>query len=148
MIDLDQLTNELSEGEDAILQNPPPHIDIDSDEDMEDESEDNLGSEDEGDVPLAPPPSSQIETPARPLADPTLTDNAFPPELKVEPRSPPQPSNDEIEFNVNVPTVPVNLPKTRVYERKPLPPPRQKEGTRKAFNIALKTLSSTLKRYK
>ena len=73
----------------------------------------------------------------------------FPPqELKVEPRSPPQTSNEEIEFNVNVPTVPVNLPKTRVYARKPLPPPRQKEGTRKAFNIALKTLSSTLKRKK
>ena len=64
MIDLDQLTNELSEGEDAILQNPPPHIDIDSDEDMEDKSEDNLRSEDEGEVPLAPPLASQIETPA------------------------------------------------------------------------------------
>ena len=47
MIDLDQLTNELSEGEEVILQNPPPHIDIDSDEDMEDESEDNLESKDE-----------------------------------------------------------------------------------------------------
>ena len=114
MIDLDQLTNELSEGEDAILQNPPPHIDIDSDEDMEDESEDNLG-EDEGDMPFSPPPLPQIETPASPLADPTLNDNISPPELKVEPRSPPQPLNEDTEVYDNVPNVPINFPKTRVY---------------------------------
>ena len=115
---------------------------------MEDETEVGLRSENEGDMPFAPPPSLQIETPASPLADPTLDDNISPPELKVEPRSPPQFSNEETDFYVNVPNVPVNLPKTRVYVRKPLPPPRQKEGMRKDFNIALKTLSSTLKRKK
>ena len=107
-----------------------------------------LGSEDKGDMPDAPPPFPQIETPASPLADPTLNDNISPPELKVEPRSPPQTSNEEIEFNVNVPTLLVNLHKTRVYARKPIPPPRQKEGMCKAFDIAIKTLSSTLKRKK
>ena len=148
MIDLDQLSDEFSEGGDIILQTPQPHIDIDSNKDVEDESEDNLRSGDEGDMPLAPPPPLQIEPSASPLADPTLNDNISPPELKVEPRSPPQFSNEETDFYVNVPNVPVNLPKTRVYVRKPLPPPRQKEGTRKAFDIALKTLSSTLKRKK
>ena len=148
MIDLDQLTNELSEGEDVILQPPLPHTDTESDEDSEEESEDNLGSENKGDMPLAPPPFPQIETPASPLAEPTLNDNISPPELKVEPRSPPQTSNYEIELNVNVPAVPVNMPKTRAYTRKPLPPPRQKEVTHKVFNMVLKTLSSTLKRKK
>ena len=100
MIDLDQLTDEFSEGEDTILQSPQPHIDTDSNEDVEDESEVDLRSEDEGDMSFAPPPSLQIETPASPLADPTLNDNISPPpELKVEPRSPPQLSNEEPDFN-------------------------------------------------
>ena len=75
MIDLDQLTDEFSEGEDIILQSPQPHIDIDSNEDVEDDNKDDLRSEDEGDLPFAPPPSLQIENPASPLADPTLNDN-------------------------------------------------------------------------
>ena len=42
--------------------------------------------------------------------------------------------------------VPETLPRTkRVYVRKPLPPPREREGTRQAFDVALKTLSGTLK---
>ena len=94
-------------------------------------------------MPLAPPPSSQIDTPASPLAHSILDDNISHPELKIEPRSPPQTSNDNVDLNVNVPNVPVNMPKTRVYARKPLPPPRQKEGMHKAFNMALKMLSST-----
>ena len=49
-----------------------PHNDTQSDEDSKEESEDNLESEDEGDMPLAPPPFSQIDTTASPLADPTL----------------------------------------------------------------------------
>ena len=65
MIDLDQLTDDFSEGEDIILQSPQPHIDTDSNEDVEDESEVDLGSEDEGDMPFAPPPSLQIEAPGR-----------------------------------------------------------------------------------
>ena len=125
MIDLDQLTNELSEGEEIILQPPLPHSDTESDEDREEESEDNFGSEDEGDMPLVPPPSSQIDTPASPLADPTLDDSISYPELKIEPRSSPQTFNDNVDINVNVPNVPVRAPKTRVYARKPLPPPRQ-----------------------
>ena len=66
----------------------------------------------------------------------------------MEPRSPPQPLNEDTEVYDNVPNLPVNLLKTQVYVWKPLPPPRQKEGMRKAFDIALKTLSSTLKRKK
>ena len=90
---------------------------------MEDESEVDLRSEDEGDMPFAPPPSLQNETPASPLADPTLNDNISLPELKMEPRSPPQPLNEDTEVYDNVPNLPVNLPKTRVYVRKPLLPP-------------------------
>ena len=78
MIDLDQLTNDFSEEEDIILQSPQPHIDTDSNEDVEDESEVDLRSEVEGDMPFAPPPSLHIETPASPLADPTLNDNIPP----------------------------------------------------------------------
>ena len=45
--------------------------------------------------------------------------------------------------------LPIELPKPkRVYVRKPLPPPREREGTRQAFDVALKTLSGTLKRKK
>ena len=99
-------------------------------------------------MPFAPPSSSQIETPASPLAEPTLNNSYFPPELKVEPRSPSPVLNDNTEVSNSVPNVPVNLPKTRVYVRKPLPPLREKDGTRKAFNNALKTLSGTLKRKK
>ena len=98
-------------------------------------------------MPFAPPPSVQVETPAVPLADPTLNEDYFSPELKIEPRSPHLVLNEDTDSSNNVPNVPVNLPKTRVYVRKPLPPPRQKEGTRKAFDTALKTLSSTLKMY-
>ena len=129
---------------------PPPlaHNNTESVEDSEEVSEDNLGREDEGDMPLTQPPSSQIDTPASPLADPTLNDNISLPELKIEPRSPPQTSNDNVDFYVNLPNVPVNMPKIRVYTRKPLPPPRQKEGMRKVFDMALKSLSSTLKRKK
>ena len=47
--------DDFREGEDIILQAPQPHIDTDSNEDVEDESEVDLGSEDEGDMPLAPP---------------------------------------------------------------------------------------------
>ena len=104
---------------------------------MEDESEDNLGSEDEGDMPLAPPPLIQFYIPASPVADPTLDDTISHPELKIEPGSPPQTSDDNIDLNVNK-NVPVDVPKTRVYVRKPLPPLRQKEGTRKAFDMAVK----------
>ena len=129
MIDLDQLTDDLSEGTDIILQSPQPHIDPDSNEDVEDESEVDLRSEDEGDMPLAPPPSLQIENPASPLADPTFNGDYSPPELKIEPRSPPQTLNENTDIPNDVPNVPVNLPKTRVYVKKPLPPPRQKEGT-------------------
>ena len=49
-------------------------------------------------MPFAPPHSLQIETLASPLADPTLNDNISPPELKVEPRSPPQPLNEDTDF--------------------------------------------------
>ena len=153
MIDLDQLTDELSEGEDVILQPPLPFNDTESDKDSEEESEDNLGSgnnlgsKDEGDMPLAPPPLTQFDTPASPLAEPTLNDTISHPELKIKPRSPPQTFDENVDLNVNK-NVPVVEPKTRVYVRKPLPPPRQKEGTCKAFDMALKTLSSTLKRKK
>ena len=68
----------------------------------------------------------------------TLNEKYSPPELKIEPRSPPLVLNENTDVSNNVPDVPVNLPK-RVYVRKPLPPPRQKEVTRKAFNTALKT---------
>ena len=81
----------------------------------------------------------------KPLADPTLNESYSPPELKIEPRSPPLVLNENTDISNNVPNIPVNLPKTRVFVRKPLPPPRQKEGTRKAFDTALKTFSSTLK---
>ena len=54
-------------------------------------------------MPFAPPHSLQIETLASPLADPTLNDNISPPELKVEPRSPPQPLNEDTEVYDNVP---------------------------------------------
>ena len=98
-------------------------------------------------MPFAPPPSLQIEAPTSPLVDPTLNENYSPSELKIEPRSPPLVLNENTDITNNVPDVPVNLPK-RVYVRKPLPPPRQKEVTSKAFDTALKTLSSTLKRNK
>ena len=54
-----------------------------------------------------------------------------------------------MDITNDVPDIPVNLPKTkRVYVRKPLPPPRERDGTRQAFDVALKTLSGTLKRNK
>ena len=149
MIDLDQLTEDFSEGEDIILQSPQPHLDIDSNEDVEDESEIEVGSEEEGDMPFPPPPPLPAGAPAGPLVDPTLIEDYSPPELKIEPRSPSPVLNDNTEVSNNVPTVPVNLPKTkRVYVRKPLPPPRARDGTRQAFDVALKTLSGTLKRNK
>ena len=98
-------------------------------------------------MPLAPPPSLQIEAPASPLASPTLNENYSPPELKIEPRSPPLVLNEDTDIPNSVPDVPVNLPK-RVYVRKPLPPSRHKEVMCKAFDTALKSLSNTLKRNK
>ena len=100
-IDLDQLTNELRQGEDVILQPPLPLSDTESDKDTEVESEDNLGSEDEGDMPLAPPTLIQFDIPASPLADPTLNDTISHPELKNEPRSPPQTFDENVDLNVS-----------------------------------------------
>ena len=57
MIDLDQVSEDLSEGEDIILQSPQPHLDLESNEDVEDESEVEVESEVEGDMPFVPPPS-------------------------------------------------------------------------------------------
>ena len=54
MTDLDQVSEDLSEGEDIILQ---PHLDLESNEDVEDESEVEVESEVEGDMPFVPPPS-------------------------------------------------------------------------------------------
>ena len=75
-------------------------------------------------------------------------ENYSPPELKIEPRSLTPVLNDNTDNSNDVPNVPVNFPKTRVYVRKPLPPHRQKEVTRQAFDAALKSLSNTLKRNK
>ena len=76
-------------------------------------------------------------------------DDYSPPELKIEPRSPPLVLNENTDITNDVPDIPVNLPRTkRVYVRKPLPPPRERDGTRQAFDVALKTLSGTLKRKK
>ena len=79
MIDLDQLTDDFSKGEDIILQSPHPHIDTDSNENVEDESKAEIGSEEEGDMPFAPPPPLQIDAPASPLVDPTLNQKLFTP---------------------------------------------------------------------
>ena len=61
-------------------------------------------------MPFAPPPPSQIETPASPLAEPTFNNSYSPPELKVEPISPSPVLNDNTEVSNSVPNVPVNLP--------------------------------------
>ena len=86
-----------------------------------------------------------------PLVNPALIENDSSPELKLEPRSSDIVLNENIDINDDIPDVPDDLPRPRakrVYVRKPLPPPRAKEGTHQAFDVALKTLSSTLKRKK
>ena len=55
MVDLDQLSEDVSEGEDIVLQSPQPQLDIDSNENVEDESEVEEGSEEEGDMPFSHP---------------------------------------------------------------------------------------------
>ena len=100
-------------------------------------------------MPFVPPPPLSAGAPAGPLIDPALIEDYSPPELKLEPRSPPLVLSKNTDISNDVPDVPDNLPKTkRVYVRKPLPPPRAREGTRQAFDVALKTLSGTLKRNK
>ena len=100
-------------------------------------------------MPFPPPPLSPKGAPANPLVEPVSFDDYSPPELKIEPRSPPLVLNENIDITNDVPDIPVNLPKTkRVYVRKPLPPPRERDVTRQAFDVALKTLSGTLKRNK
>ena len=112
---------------------------------MEEESEFEVGSEEEGDMPFVPPPPLSAGAPAGPLIDPALIEDYSPPEIKLEPRSPTLVLNENLDITNDVPDIPVNLPKTkRVYVRKPLPLPREKGETRQA----LKTLSSTLKRKK
>ena len=100
-------------------------------------------------MPFPPPPPLPAGAPAGPLVDPTLIEDYSPLELKIEPRSPPLALSENTDVTNDVPDIPVNLPKTkRVYVRKPLPPPRERDGTRQAFDVALKTLSGTLKRNK
>ena len=149
MTDLDQVSEDLSEGEDIILQSPQPHLDLESNEDVEDESEVEVESEVEGDMPFVPPPLLPADAPSSSLVDPTLTEDYSPPELKLEPRSPPLVLSENTDIAIDIPDVPDQLPRSkRVYVRKPLPPPRAREGTRQAFDVALKTLSGTLKRKK
>ena len=100
-------------------------------------------------MPFVPPPPLSAGAPAGPLIDPALIEDYSPPELKLEPRSPPLVLRENTDITNDVPDIPVHLPKTkRVYVRKPLPPPRTREETRQAFDVALKTLSGTLKRNK
>ena len=66
MIDLDQLAEDFSEGEDIILQSPQPQLDVDSNEDVGEESEIEVGSEEEGDMPFPPPPFHQRAPPLAP----------------------------------------------------------------------------------
>ena len=139
MVDLYQLSEDVSEGEDIVLQSPQPQLDIDSNENVEDESEVEEGSEEEGDMPFFPPPPLSEGTPASPLVNPALIENDSPPELKLEPRSPDLVLSENTNITIDIPDVPDNLPRTkRVYVRKPLPPPRAREGTRQAFDVALK----------
>ena len=149
MIDLDQLPEDESEGEDIILQSPQPQISIDTNEEVEDDSEIEVVSEEEGDMPFVPPPPLTEGVFTSPLVNPALIENASPSELKLEPRSPSPVVSENIDIPDDVLDLPDNLPRTkRVYVRKPLPPPRAREGTRQAFDVALKTLSGTLKRKK
>ena len=100
-------------------------------------------------MPFVPPPPLSAGDPAGPLVNPALIEDDSCPELKLEPRSPPLVSSENTDIANDIPDVPDNLPRTkRVYVRKPLPPPRAREGTRQVFDVALKTLSSTLKRKK
>ena len=116
---------------------------------MEDESKIEVVSEEEGDMPFVPPLPLTEGVFTSPLVNPSLIENTSPSELKVEPRSPSPVISDNIDIPDNVLELPDNLPRTkRVYVRKPLPPPREREGTRQAFDVALKTLSGTLKRKK
>ena len=147
MIDQDPLTEDLSEGEDIILQSPQPHLNVDLNEDVEEESEIEVGSEEEGDVPFVPPPLLSEGVPADPLINPTSMENYSPQDIKLEPRSPTPVLSENIDIANDVPDIPVELPKQKRV-RKPLPPPREKGATRPAFDEALKTLSGTLKRKK
>ena len=121
MVDLDQLSEDVSEGEDIVLQSPQPQLDIDSNED---ESEVEEGSEEEGDIPFFPPPSLPEGALPNPLVNPALIENDSSPELKLEPRSPDIVLNENIDINDDIPDVPDDLPRPRakrVYVRKPLP---------------------------
>ena len=51
-----QLSEDVSEGEDIVLQSPQPQLDIDSNENVEDESEVEEGSEEEGGHAFFPTP--------------------------------------------------------------------------------------------
>ena len=66
MIDLDQLAEDFSKGEDIILQSPHPQVDVDSNEDVREENEIEVGSEEEGDMPFSPPPFHQRAPPLAP----------------------------------------------------------------------------------
>ena len=70
MIDLYQLTENFSKGEDIILQSPQPQLDVDSNEDVGEESEIEVGSEEEGDMPFPPPPLFAKGGPRWPLSRP------------------------------------------------------------------------------
>ena len=98
---------------------------------------------------FVPPPPLSEGAPASPLVNPALIENDSPPELKLEPRSPDLVLSENTDNSNAIPDVPDQLPRSkRVYVRKPLPPPRAREATRQAFDVALKTLSGTLKRNK
>ena len=117
---------------------------------MEEDSEVEIISEEEGDMPFVPPPPLPEGVFTSPAVNPNPIEDVFPTELKVEPRSPSPIINIDIPENVLDQSIrlPIAIPKPkRVYVRKPLPP-REREGTRQAFDVALNTLSGTLKRKK
>ena len=144
-IDLDLLSGNESEVEDIILTSPHPQTNIDDKEEVEEDSEVEIISEEEGDMPFVPPPPLPEGVFTSPAVNPIPVDNEFPTELKVEPRSP-SPINIDIPENVPDQLPIENAKPKRV--RKPLPPPRERVETRQAFDVALKTLSGTLKRKK
>ena len=118
------MSEDVSEGEDIVLQSPQPQLDIDSNENVENESEVEEGSEEEGDMPFFPPPSLSEGALSSPLVNPALIENDSSPELKLEPRSPDIVLNENIDINDDIPYVPDDLPRPRakrVYVRKPLP---------------------------
>ena len=82
---------------------------------MEEESEFEVGSEEEGDMPFVPPPPLSAGAPAGPLIDPAVVEDYSPPEIKLEPRSPTLVLNENLDITNDVPDIPVNLPKRKEY---------------------------------